>query len=153
MKRPAMIMDVWQTTPGVKQSQPPLYHPATFTTSVQPLLTQHPNGCLSPSFHYSHLTGPRIRVPPSPTSLSLNIRLSPTHFSQFTGQYMEGDTGPVQSLVPSAISALQRAVASLLSLGFPLQHNQFLHLLCSLLRRPFHFLIRHSGFSIVSFYP
>lgn len=78
-------------------------------TSIQPITPQR---CLSSPFHYSHLTGQKIRVTlggplssPRPffsLSLHLPLVLFLTHYSQFTGWYMEGDTGPIQSLVPSA---------------------------------------------------
>lgn len=79
-----------------------------------------PPSCLSPPFHYSHLTSHKIRVtlgsPPSPTfSFSPSppsLFLFLTHYSQFTGWYMKGDTGPIQSLVPISHSACLSATAS-----------------------------------------
>lgn len=96
-------------------------------TSIQPITPQR---CLSSPFHYSHLTGQKIRVTlggplssPRPffsLSLHLPLVLFLTHYSQFTGWYMEGDTGPIQSLVPVSHSAFLSA-AALPSMAIPLQ--------------------------------
>lgn len=94
--------------------QPPPLPPSNLSQPITP------QSCLSPPFHYSHLTGQKIRVTlGGPPLLSLPLFLLPpcvflflTHYSQFTGWYMEGDTGPIQSLVPVSHSDFQSAAAS-----------------------------------------
>ncbi len=94
----------------------------------------------------------------SPLTTSRSLPLLPpssfpflTHYSQFTGCYMEGDTGPIQSLVPVSHSAFWSAAASWLWASPPPAgcHSVFhtSHHLCPpLLHRTFYFLICHSCF-------
>lgn len=148
MKRPPMIMGVWQTTPGVKQSQPPLYHPATFATSVQPLLTHIPS-----HFHYSHLTGQRIRVtlggpppllplPPLLKHASVSHPLFPVHWLVYGGWHWA-------SSISSPISHFSLAEGCrFLSVGFPPSRVPVSTPPLFFAAHSFHFLIRHSCFSL-----
>lgn len=110
-----------------------------------------PQSCLSPPFHYSHLTGQKIRVTlggplSSPTSLSL-------HLPSFS----------FSPITPSSLVGIWRVTLGQFNLSSPSAsqppvyghtppagcHSVFYtsHLLCPpLLHRTFYFLIRHSCF-------